>query len=74
MRVNAAKSGAARRFWLYNRRFNGTSSGTLFGFKTGTKPKKKTRGQEKIVSMEASLKMFAAALQFIRKRHEKGRA
>ena len=80
MRVNAAKSGAARQFWLYNRRFDGKPSGAMLGFKTGTTPKNKTKNktknygqeQEKIMSMEsASLKMFAAALQSIMKRPEK---
>jgi L-aminopeptidase/D-esterase-like protein len=42
VRVNAAKSGAARRFWLYNRRFDGRPSDTMFGFTTGTTPKNKT--------------------------------
>jgi L-aminopeptidase/D-esterase-like protein len=74
VRVNAAKSGAARRFWLYNRRFDGGPSDTMVGFKTGARPKNETRNKMKIMSMEpASLKMFAAALQSTVKRPEKRR-
>jgi len=87
VRVNVPNSGAGRRFWLYNRRFDGTPSDTMFGrfgFKTGTTPKYKApvpgeekneeqdQYQEKIMSIEpAALKMLATALRSSVKRHEK---
>jgi len=46
--VNAANSDAARRFWLYNRRFDGRGSDTMLGFKPETRPENKAKKKTNI--------------------------
>lgn len=36
VRVDLPNSGAARGFWLYNRRFDGRPADPMFGFEMGT--------------------------------------